>query len=168
MTEPWHSRRARQVRRCVGSSEPRHIDTMPIRHHTLTLSSTRPIEFIDLSERLRDWVRAQAISEGLLTIASPHTTGRITINELDPALQRDMVTYLEQLAPKDRDYGHNRATVDGRDNAHAHILGLLMPASEQLTVREGELLLGTWQAVFFVELDGPRASRQVRLQLMAP
>jgi secondary thiamine-phosphate synthase enzyme len=141
---------------------------MPVRHHTLKLSSAAPIEFIDLSERLRTWVREQGVQAGLLTIASPHTTGRITINELDPALQRDMVAYLEALAPKDRDYGHNRNTVDGRDNAHAHILGLMMPASESLMVRDGELVLGTWQALFFVELDGPRAAREVHLQLMAP
>ncbi len=141
---------------------------MPIRHHTLKPASAAPIAFVDISDAVRSWVRAQGIGEGLLTVSSPHTTGRITINELDPALQRDMVTYLEQLAPKDRDYGHNRNTVDGRDNAHAHILGLLMPASEHLSVRGGELVLGTWQAIFFVELDGPRSAREVHLQLLAP
>lgn len=139
-----------------------------IRHHRLTFASSAAIEFIDLSERVRDWVRAQGVAEGLLTVSSPHTTGRITINEVDPALQRDMVAYLEAMAPKDRDYGHNRATVDGRDNAHAHILGLFMPASESLAVRGGELAMGTWQALFFVELDGPRPSREVHLQLTAP
>jgi len=141
---------------------------MPVHHHTLKFASSAPIEFIDLSERVRSWLREQNVPSGLLTIASPHTTGRITINELDPALQRDMVAYLEQLAPKDRDYGHNRNSVDGRDNAHAHILGLMMPASENLMVQDGELVLGTWQALFFVELDGPRAAREVHLQLMAP
>lgn len=141
---------------------------MPVRHHTLKFASSSAIEFIDLSERVRSWLREQDVQSGLLTIASPHTTGRITINELDPALQRDMVAFLEQLAPKDRDYGHNRNTVDGRDNAHAHILGLMMPASESVMVQDGELVLGTWQALFFVELDGPRAAREVHLQLLAP
>lgn len=139
---------------------------MPIRHHILTLASTAPIEFVDLTSPIRRWVGEQGVQDGLLTVSSPHTTGRITINELDPALQRDMVTYLEQMAPKHHDYGHNRATVDGRDNAHAHILGLFMPASESIAVRGGELSLGTWQALFFVELDGPRAKREVHLQLM--
>lgn len=139
---------------------------MPIRYHTLTLSSNAPIEFVDLTSRIRGWVGEQGVQDGLLTVSSPHTTGRVTINELDPALQRDMVAYLEQMAPKDHDYGHNRATVDGRDNAHAHILGLFMPASENIAVRGGELSLGTWQALFFVELDGPRAQREVHLQLM--
>ncbi len=139
---------------------------MPIRHHTLTLGSNASIEFVDLTSRIRGWVVEQGVLDGLLTVSSPHTTGRITINELDPALQRDMVAYLEQMAPKDHDYGHNRATVDGRDNAHAHILGLFMPASENIMVRGGEIALGTWQALFFVELDGPRAQREVHLQLM--
>lgn len=139
-----------------------------IRHHTLTLASTAPIEFIDLTARVRAWVRAQGAQEGLLTVVSPHTTGRIAINELDSPLQRDMVSYLERLAPKDSDYGHNRATVDGRDNAHAHIVALLMPASESIQVRDGELAFGTWQALFFVELDGPRPKREVHLQLLTP
>ena len=139
-----------------------------IRQTTLSVASAAPIEFVDLSERVRDWVRAQGALDGLLTVVSPHTTGRITINELDPALQRDMVAYLEQLAPKAREYAHNRSTVDGRDNAHAHILGLLMPASESIPVCGGELSLGTWQALFFVELDGPRPKREVHLQLMLP
>jgi secondary thiamine-phosphate synthase enzyme len=141
---------------------------MPIRHHTLTLASTAPIEFVDLTARVRDWLRTQGVTEGLLTVVSPHTTGRITINELDPALQQDMVAYLERMAPRDRDYGHNRATVDGRDNAHAHILGLFMPASESIPVRNGDVSLGTWQALFFVELDGPRPKREVHLQLLLP
>jgi len=150
------------------ASCPDHIGRMPIRHHTLALSSAAPIEFVDLTERVRAWVREQGVEEGLLRVASPHTTGRITINELDPALQRDMVAYLEQMAPQDRDYGHNRTTVDGRDNAHAHLLGLLMPASESISVRGGALSLGTWQALFFVELDGPRRTREVHLQLISP
>lgn len=141
---------------------------MPIRHHTLILASSSPTEFVDLSPRIRHWVREQGVQDGLLTVSSPHTTGRITINELDPALQRDMVSYLERMAPQDRDYGHNRSTVDGRNNAHAHILGLFMPASESIAVRGGDLSLGTWQALFFVELDGPRPKREVHLHLMLP
>lgn len=141
---------------------------MPILEHSLAIASTAPIELIDLTDRVRAWVRAQGVEEALLTVVSPHTTGRITINELDPALQHDMVAYLERLAPKDHDYGHNRSTVDGRDNAHAHLLGLLMPASESVPVRGGDVALGTWQALFFVELDGPRPKREVHLQLLIP
>lgn len=139
---------------------------MPIRRHVLTIASTAPIEFHDLSDAVRSWVRSAGVRDGLLTVSSPHTTGRITINEVDPALQRDMVAYLERMAPAKADYGHNTNTVDGRDNAHSHILGLFMPASESIPVANGELTLGTWQALFFVELDGPRPRREIHLQLI--
>jgi secondary thiamine-phosphate synthase enzyme len=139
---------------------------MPVRRHTLTLATTAPIQFIDLSDALRAWVRDSGVLDGLLTVTSPHTTARITRNERETELQGDMVRFLEHLAPADAAYRHNRNTVDGRANAHSHLLGLLMPASESIPVVGGELSMGGWQSVFFVELDGPRESREVHLQLI--
>lgn len=139
---------------------------MTILRHTLTLASRTPIEFIDLTEPVRAWVRGSGIRDGLLSVTSPHTTARVTRNEREAGLQRDMVRFLERLAPADGEYGHNLAPVDDRLNAHAHLLGLLMPASETIPVADGDLVLGGWQALFFVELDGPRAKREVHLQLL--
>jgi secondary thiamine-phosphate synthase enzyme len=139
---------------------------MPVLRHTLTLATTAPMQFIDLSDELRAWVRASGVRDGLLTVTSPHTTARITRNEREAELQGDMVRFLERLAPADAPYRHNLDTVDGRANAHSHLLGLLMPASESIPVVDGELSMGAWQSIFFVELDGPRAVREVQLQLM--
>ncbi len=139
---------------------------MPVRRHTLTLATTAPIQFIDLTEQVGDWVRAAGVREGLLTVTSPHTTARITRNERESELQGDMVRFLEHLAPADTTYRHNLDTVDGRANAHSHLLGLLMPASESIPVVDGALAMGAWQALFLVELDGPREAREVQLQLI--
>jgi secondary thiamine-phosphate synthase enzyme len=139
---------------------------MPPLRHTLTIATTRPIEIVDLTARVRDWVRASGVREGLLTVLSPHTTARITLNEREAELQRDMVAFLERLAPADAPYGHNRAPVDDRLNAHAHLLGLFLNASESLPVSNGDLEIGGWQSLFLVELDGPRPAREVRLHLM--
>lgn len=147
--------------------EPR-FPSMSILRHELFLATTAPIEFIDLTERIRSWVRASGVRDGLLTVTSPHTTARITRNEREPELQRDMVRFLERLAPAGDDYGHNVKPVDDRLNAHAHLLGLFMPAAETIPVAEGDVVLGGWQALFFVELDGPRERREVHLQLMGP
>lgn len=141
---------------------------MPILRDTLTVETAAAIEIVDLTPRLQDWVSASGIRDGLLTVTSPHTTARITRNEREAGLQRDMQRFLEWLAPADSAYEHNTDTVDGRANAHAHLLGLLMPASESIPVADGVLQLGTWQSVFLVELDGPRAQRSVHLQLLAP
>jgi len=139
---------------------------MPPLVHRLTLASVHPIEIQDLTDAVRAWVKASGVRHGLLTVMSPHTTARITINEREGELQKDMVRFLEWLAPADGEYGHNRAPVDDRLNAHSHLLGLFLNASESIPVVDGELLLGGWQSLFFVELDGPRESREVVLHLM--
>jgi secondary thiamine-phosphate synthase enzyme len=97
---------------------------------------------------------------------SLHTTARLTINERESELQRDMVEFLTRLAPAEGEYRHNHHTVDGRANAHAHLLGLFVNASETIPITDGALVLGAWQSIFFVELDGPRAEREVQLQVI--
>jgi secondary thiamine-phosphate synthase enzyme len=124
------------------------------------------MEFVEITEAVRTWVEAQGIRDGLVTVTSPHTTARIAVNERDPALQRDMLRYLERMLPADAPYEHNQHTVDGRDNAHAHLAALFMPGSESLHLADGRLQLGAWQAVFFVELDGPRERREVHVQVL--
>ncbi len=140
---------------------------MRVLAHRLTIATTAPIAFHDLTDEVRAWVRASGVRSGLVTVTSPHTTARITRNERDPALQEDMVRFLGRLAPADAPYAHNEDTVDGRANAHSHLLGLLMPAAESIPVVDGDLAMGGWQALFFVELDGPRPAREVWLQLLA-
>ncbi len=80
-------------------------------------------------------------------------------------LQRDMLDFLHRLVPADSDYRHNRDPVDGRLNAHSHLLGLFMNASETIPVADGRLLLGGWQSIFFIELDGPREERRLLMQI---
>lgn len=135
--------------------------------HRLSVATTQPIEILDITEPVRAWVRSTGVTHGLLTVMSPHTTARITVNERETELQRDMIRWLEALAPATADYGHNRAPVDDRLNAHSHLLGLFMNASESIPLTDGALDLGGWQSLFFVELDGPRPKREVKLHLMA-
>ena len=139
---------------------------MQVRRHRLQIVSRLPIEVVDITEPVRAWVRETGVRDGLLTLISQHTTARMHINERDAALQRDMVQFLTRLVPRDGPYEHNADTVDGRDNAHAHLLGLFVNASETIPVANGELLLGGWQSVFFIELDGPREQREVQLHLL--
>lgn len=133
---------------------------------TITLETTSPIQLIDITEELRRRCAGSGIQDGLVTLLSRHTTASICLNERETQLQRDMVTFLKRLVPRDGDYLHNLAPVDDRDNAHAHLLGLFTNASESIPIVGGELLLGGWQSVFFVELDGPRPERSVTLQFL--
>lgn len=134
--------------------------------HRLPLTTVSPIALIDITGQVSEWLHATGVRSGLLTVMSPHTTARVTINERETELQRDMVRWLEALAPAGVPYGHNLAPVDDRLNAHSHLLGLFMNASESIPVENGALDLGGWQSLFFVELDGPRAVREVKLHLL--
>ncbi|WP_022723757.1 secondary thiamine-phosphate synthase enzyme YjbQ [Rhodopseudomonas sp. B29] len=136
-----------------------------VRHH-LELATTAPIQLIDITHAVRDFVVGCGVRDGLVTVSCLHTTARININEREPQLERDMLTFLKRLVPRDGDYLHNLDPVDGRDNAHSHLIGLFMNSSETIPLAGGAMLLGEWQSIFFIELDGPRPRRQVELQAM--
>lgn len=139
---------------------------MSPRHHQLTVETTAPLQLLDLTDAVRHWLATTGVREGLLTLLSAHTTARVVINERDERLQDDMVRFLAGLAPPEAPYAHNTATVDGRPNAHAHLLALLGSAGESIPVTGGALLLGAWQSIFLLELDGPRHARTVHLHLL--
>ncbi|MFL5284656.1 MAG: secondary thiamine-phosphate synthase enzyme YjbQ [Rhodopila sp.] len=139
---------------------------MKILRQQLSFETVAPIQFLDVTLPVRDWVATTGIRDGLLTLISPHTTARVNINEQEAQLQRDMTTFLKRLVPQDGDWLHNLDTVDDRPNAHAHLLGLFMTASETVPIADGALMLGGWQSIFFVELDGPRPNRHLDLQIM--
>ena len=139
---------------------------MLARIDTIRLETTEPLQLIDITDQVRATVAASGLRNGLVTLISRHTTAYVNLNERETQLQRDMVSFLKRFVPRDGDYRHNIAPVDDRDNAHSHLLGLLMNASESIPVADGELLLGGWQSVFFVELDGPRPERSVTVQCL--
>lgn len=139
---------------------------MKVFRHRIDLVTTAPIEIIDITAQIREIVAGSGVQNGLVTVSCLHTTARINVNEREEKLERDMLTFLKRLVPRDGDYLHNLAPIDGRDNAHSHLIGLFMNSSETIPVADGELVLGEWQSIFFIELDGPRPKRGIELQIM--
>ncbi len=135
--------------------------------HTAAIpcQTTRPIEIIDITTDVRAALEATGLQQGTITLLSRHTTACININEREERLQKDMATFLKRFIPKDGDWLHNLETIDGRDNAHSHLLGLFMNSSETIPFSEGKLMLGEWQSIFFIELDGPRPKREVLVHI---
>lgn len=138
----------------------------------LVFETTRAPEFIDLTDDVVRFVRESRVQNGCVIIYSRHTTAAIKVNENEPLLLKDMEQFLERMAPRDGDYGHNDFSIrtvnleeDDCPNGHAHCQHLLMSTSETVPVIDGELQLGRWQRVFLVELDRPR-SREVVLQVL--
>lgn len=132
---------------------------------TIKTGTSKPIEIIDITGEVTAALLSSGLHAGQLTLISRHTTAFININEKEECLLEDMETYLKRLVPKDGNYKHNLNPIDGRHNAHAHLMGLFMNSSETIPFSEGKLLLGQWQSLFFVELDGPREERNIIIQI---
>lgn len=124
----------------------------------LRISTGERDEFVDITGRVREALSASGVAEGVCRVFVPHTTAAVTINEgADPAVTRDIIKELDKIIPHSDGYTH----MEG--NSAAHIKATLVGSSETLMVRGGNLVLGTWQAVYFCEFDGPR-SRKVLVQ----
>ncbi|MCG8341899.1 MAG: secondary thiamine-phosphate synthase enzyme YjbQ [Chlorobiales bacterium] len=132
---------------------------------TIVRETVDPIQIIDVTGEVRAFVASCGLEKGQITLVSQHTTAFVNVNEQEPRLLEDMVIFLKRLVPKDGGYLHNIAPVDGRDNAHSHLMGLFMNSSETIPFESGKLLLGQWQSVFLVELDGPRPKRKLLMHI---
>jgi len=122
--------------------------------HTLTIRTKSKVEFVDITQQVREIVRKSGVREGVCYVYAPHTTAAVTINEnADPSVVRDIIDALDRLVPQAARYSH----LEG--NAPAHIKSTLVGASEVILVEGGDLVLGTWQGIFFCEFDGPRTRR---------
>ena len=118
---------------------------------TLKIKTSGREEFVNITDLVEGAVKQSGIKDGAAVIFCPHTTAAITINEnADPDVCVDMIKGLKNISPVDRTYTH----MEG--NSNAHIKSSLVGASETIIIENGELVLGTWQGIFFCEFDGPR------------
>ena len=127
----------------------------------MELRTTRHTELVDITDRVRAQVKESGIQDGLCLISTRHTTASIIINENEQGLRKDILDMLETLIPQNKTYVHDR--IDS--NAHSHLRAALLGTSETIPIEDGHLVLGTWQSIFFVELDGPR-NRTVKIKIM--
>ncbi|MDD3374535.1 MAG: secondary thiamine-phosphate synthase enzyme YjbQ [Candidatus Omnitrophica bacterium] len=129
--------------------------------HMIKISTQHRNQIIDITPQIQQYLSQEKFHSGLLTVFSPHTTAGITVNEnADPDVKRDMLSFLQKTIPQDNNFKH----IEG--NSDAHIKGSLINFSQNFIIENGEIQLGTWQGIFFVEFDGPR-SREVWIKLLA-
>ncbi len=130
--------------------------------HTLQLSTEKREQMIDITRRLKEIVTLEKIDDGIMVVYSPHTTAGITINEnADVDVQHDILKRLDLLCPREQAGDRHR-----EGNSAAHLKGSLLGTSQTVLIKEGKMLLGTWQGVYFCEFDGPR-SRNVWVKVLA-
>ncbi len=118
----------------------------------MDIQTTTRTELIDITDRVRAAVKESDIENGICVISTRHSTAGIIINENERGLRSDILDMLEVLVPENKSYAHNQ--ID--NNADAHLRAVLLGSSKVIPVEDGHPVLGTWQSIFFVELDGPR------------
>jgi len=114
-------------------------------------------ELVDITDQVAQAVRESGVADGVATVYVPHTTAGVTINEnADPSVVADLLAALDAAVPwRQGFYRHSEG------NSAAHVKSSLVGCSVQVLVRDGELVLGTWQGIYFCEFDGPRSRRAV-------
>jgi secondary thiamine-phosphate synthase enzyme len=126
---------------------------------SFTVNTSRRTEFVEITDEVRQAVRAAGLRTGACVVYCPHTTAGLTIQEnADPDVVRDMLLWLNQHIPKDVP-GFRHA----EGNSDSHLKSSLIGSSATVIIENGDLVLGTWQGVYFCEFDGPRA-RTVHVQ----
>ena len=142
---------------------------MKIVNEVLQISTGSGVDIHDINRDIHDVLRRHEINDGLAVVTSRHTTTALSINEFEERLVTDIKTFIGELIPAGRHWLHNDIELrdcpaDEPENAHSHLAAMLLGSSEAIAVVDGELQLGTWQSVLFIELDGPR-ERSITLQL---
>jgi secondary thiamine-phosphate synthase enzyme len=121
---------------------------------TFEVRTSRRSQLVDITEHVAQAVERSGVKEGVCHVFVPHTTAGVTVNEgADPDVAADIAAHLAELVPKESAFEHEEG------NSDSHIKTVLVGPSCTIPVREGKVGLGTWQAVFLCEWDGPRTRR---------
>ena len=121
----------------------------------IEIRTGKRVEIVDITDRVVEEVRKSGIGNGIALVYSLHTTTAIVLNEGEKGLLEDLENMLEKLVPRGAGYRHD--VIDS--NADAHLRATLLGNSIAVPVSDRRPVLGTWQRVLFVELDGPRSRR---------
>ena len=138
---------------------------MIIEHSSFSLETTDNLEMIDITKQLEEQLQLTKISAGCVQVFTRHTTSGICVTEHERGLFEDIKTFLTKIAPPGEAYAHDARHSPGAENAHSHLQSLCIGSQVTLPVKDRRLFLGTWQSVFFVELDGPR-QREISVQIL--
>jgi len=137
---------------------------MGCHHKTLSFRSSAHEQVIDITREVEACVRDSGASDGICLVYTPHATAAIAINENDdPNIGTDLLRALAKAVPQRDGWLHDR--IDG--NAAAHIKSAILGPSESIPIAGGKLILGRWQNVFLLELDGPRSHRSVQVTIVS-
>jgi len=135
-----------------------------------TLSTHEHYQLIDITDRIEDIITKSKVKDGLCLIFTPGSTAAIILTENESGLKHDWLKFLKKIVEGKKNSAEG-GTASGwehdriDDNADSHLLSGLLGQGKTLPIESGRLLRGTWQQIFFVELDGPRSTRRVIVKI---
>mgnify|MGYP001772874562 CR=1 FL=1 len=135
---------------------------MKVYFKEVTLRTQKRRELVDITHLIEQVVAESGVTDGMCLVFAPHATAAIIANEHERGLMNDILKKLGEDYPEDGKWEHN--VID--DNAAAHLASAFVGSSRIFPIKGGKLVRGTWQNVFLVEMDGPRAARRVIIEVM--
>jgi len=118
------------------------------------VNTTQQMHLVDITGEVQDLVTQSGTLEGICLLFNPHTTAGLTINEgADPDVRTDIIKGFREFVPVNYPFKH----MEG--NSPSHIMASLMGATLTILISDGRMQLGTWQALYFCEFDGPRTRK---------
>ncbi|MBW2057183.1 MAG: YjbQ family protein [Deltaproteobacteria bacterium] len=137
---------------------------MGIEFFEIYLQTTSDTDILDITRQAEQAVLKSAIENGSMTVFISGSTAAVTTIEYEPGVLNDLRKAIERIAPRDIPYDHDRRWGDG--NGYSHVRASLVGPSLVVPVREGRLLLGTWQQIVVIDFDNRPRKRKVVIQTM--
>jgi len=142
---------------------------MKVYSHSLSISTEKKFQIVNLTSLVNSAIADGRIVNGFAVISVRHTTTALFVNEYEQRLLQDIESFFGNLISADKKYLHNDIHLrdcppEEPENAHSHLMAMLLNSSEILPVSGGALSLGKWQSILLAELDGPR-QRTVQIQV---
>ena len=145
---------------------------MKVLNKTIEFQTKDTFDFIDITDKVKDFITKSQLKNGLVNIQILHTSAALIVNENEPLLIEDFKNNLEKTASKDLNYQHNNLNKrsvnicpDECINGHSHCQAIHLLVNATLNLINGKIQLGQWQRIFIVELDHSR-KRQIQIQIL--
>lgn len=146
------------------------MNNMIIVSKTLKLDTDKKFAVYDLTEEIENYIQASLIKTGSIIIYVKHTTAAVTINEYEDGLLQDMEAIFNKLMGglnyRHDDFAARSVDPNEKANGPSHLQAMILGSNQSVPIINGQLDLGRWQHILFVELDGPRENREVGLQII--
>jgi len=137
---------------------------MQVKLNHIFLTTQGNTDIIDITQKVIESVDSSTLTNGLVTIFCPSSTSGVTTLEYEPGVQQDLKRMFNEIVPAEYAYQHDEAWHDG--NGHSHIRAALLKASLTVPLVNGQMTLGTWQQIVYIDFDTRPRKREIIVQII--